>query len=77
MTRQATLDVRYLGHWQTSWWEDGLNKGPKTRAGFVATTTINRQDFGVTWNDIIDRDGIVVSNTVAIKIDVEAIWEDD
>lgn len=77
VTRQATLDVRYLGHWQTSWWEDGVNKGPKSRAGFVATTTINRQDFGVAWNDIIDRDGIVVSNTVAIKIDVEAIREGD
>jgi polyisoprenoid-binding protein YceI len=75
VTHQATLDVRYLGHWQTPFWEDGVNKGPKTRAGFVATTTINRQDFGVTWNDIIDRDGVVVSNTVAIKIDVEAIRE--
>ena len=75
VTRPATLDVRYLGHWQTPWWEDGVNKGPKTRAGFVATTKINRQDFGVSWNAIMDKGGIVVSNTVAITIDAEAILE--
>ena len=29
VTRPAVLDVRYLGEWQTPWWEDGVNKGPK------------------------------------------------
>src|SRR5262249_43651512 len=38
ITRPVTLDVRFLGQWQTPWWEDGVDKGPKTRAGFVATT---------------------------------------
>jgi polyisoprenoid-binding protein YceI len=51
------------------------DKGPKTRACFVAKTQINRQDFGVSWNDTMDRGGIVVSNTVEITIDAEAIWE--
>src|SRR5439155_13434169 len=32
VTRKATLNVRYLGQWETPWWEDGINKGPKTRA---------------------------------------------
>src|SRR5437879_4137005 len=32
----VTLEVHYLGQWQTPWWEDGADKGPKTRAGFVA-----------------------------------------
>ncbi|MEK6324761.1 MAG: YceI family protein [Acidobacteriota bacterium] len=75
VTHKATLNVRYLGQWQTPWWEDGVNKGPKTRAGFVAKTTINRQDFGVSWNDTMDRGGIVVSDRVEITIDVEAILE--
>jgi polyisoprenoid-binding protein YceI len=74
-THPVTLDVHYLGQWQTPWWEDGEDKGPKTRAGFVAKTQINRQDFGVSWNDTMDRGGIVVSNTVEITIDAEAIWE--
>jgi polyisoprenoid-binding protein YceI len=75
VTRPATLDVRYLGQWQTPWWEDGVDKGPKTRAGFVATTKINRQDFGVSWNANLDKGGIVVGNTVAITIDAEAILD--
>jgi len=35
-TNPVTLDVHYLGQWQTPWWEDGVDKGPRTRAGFVA-----------------------------------------
>ncbi len=58
-------------------WEDGVNKGPKTRAGFVAKTSINRQDFGVSWNDTMDRGGIVVGNILEITIDAEAILEDE
>jgi polyisoprenoid-binding protein YceI len=75
VTRQATLNVSYLGQWETPWWEDVVDKGPKTRAGFLATTKINRQDFGVSWQDTMDRGGIVVSNEVDITIDVEAILE--
>lgn len=71
----ATLEVRYLGEWQTPWWEDGVDKGPKTRAGFVANTTINRQEFGVSWNDQMDRGGIVISDMVEITVDAEAILE--
>ena len=76
VTRPATLNVSYLGQWETPWWEDGVDKGPKTRAGFLATTQINRQDFGVSWQDTMDRGGIVVSNEIDIAIDVEAILED-
>jgi polyisoprenoid-binding protein YceI len=75
VTRKVTLDVRYLGQWQTPWWEDGVDKGPKTRAGFVATTTIDRHDFGVSWNAPLEKDGIVVGNKVEITIDAEAILE--
>jgi polyisoprenoid-binding protein YceI len=75
VTRPATLDVRYLGQWQTPWWENGVDKGPKTRAGFLATTRINRKDFGVNWNGTLDRGGLVVSDDVDITIDAEAIRE--
>jgi polyisoprenoid-binding protein YceI len=75
VTRPVTLDVHYLGQWQTPWWEDGVDKGPKTRAGFVAKTSINRQDFGVSWNGTLDKGGIVVGNNVEITIDAEAILE--
>jgi polyisoprenoid-binding protein YceI len=75
ITRPVTLNVRYLGQWQTPWWEDGVDKGPKTRAGFLAETTINRHDFGVSWNATLDRGGLVVGNMVHITIDAEAILD--
>ena len=77
VTRPVTLDVHYLGQWPTPWWEDGIDKGPKIRAGFIAKTSINRQDFGVSWNGTLDKGGIVVGNEVEITIDAEAILEDE
>lgn len=76
VTRPVPLQVSYLGQWQTPWWEDGLDKGPKTRAGFVGTTTINRQDFGVSWNSPLEKGGLVVGDSVQIIIDAEAILDD-
>lgn len=81
VTRSVTLRVSYLGQWQTSWWEevDGewVDKGPKLRAGFAATAEINRHDFGVSWNDTMDKGGVVVGDTVSVTIDVEAVRESD
>jgi polyisoprenoid-binding protein YceI len=76
VARLVRLSVHYLGQWQTPWWEDGVDKGPKTRAGFVATVQINRHDFGVSWNASLDKGGIVVGDIVEITIDAEAILED-
>ena len=75
ITRSVPLRVRYLGQWPTPWWEDGVDKGPKTRAGFIATTTIDRHDFGVSWNAPLDKGGIVVRNIIEITIDAEAILD--
>ncbi len=76
VTREIKLKVRYLGQWKTPWWEDGVDKGPKIRAGFLAETEINRHDFGVSWNGALDDGGVAVGDTVEITIDVEAIQED-
>ena len=75
VTKPVTLDVHYLGHWETPWWEDGVDKGPKTRAGLVATARIDRHDFGVSWNSPLARGGVVVGHEVVITIDAEAILE--
>jgi len=77
ITRTVPLRVRYLGQWQTPWWEDGVDKGPKARTGFTATATINRHDFGVSWNSTLDRGGVVVGNRVDITIDAEAILQEE
>ncbi|HEV2928014.1 MAG TPA: YceI family protein [Propionibacteriaceae bacterium] len=77
MTRPVTLDVQYLGQWETPYWVDGVNKGTMRRAGFSATTRVNRHDFGVSWNDQLDKGGVVVSDEVFVSLDVEAILAED
>lgn len=44
-----------------------------TRVALNATTTINRQDFGVKWNKTMDGGGVVVSDNVNITIDAELV----
>jgi len=47
----------------------------KTRVGGVASTKINRKDFGLTWNKAIETGGVVVGDEVEITIDIEIIKE--
>nr|WP_314245119.1 YceI family protein [Streptomyces sp. DSM 40907] len=75
VTRPVTFDVTYLGQWDTPWWQEGQDLGPRRRAGFVATTRIDRHEFGVSWNDVVDRGGVVVGPTVEVTVDVEAVLE--
>lgn len=77
VTRPVTLDARYLGRWQCPYWEGDRDLGPVTRIGLTATTTINRHDFGVSWNAPMDRGGVVVGDEVAVTLDVEAILDAD
>lgn len=43
------------------------------RRGATATAKINRRDFGITWNKVLDTGGLVVGDEVAIYIEVELI----
>ena len=74
VTRPVMLAVRFNGTAETPWWEDGVDKGPKQRAGFVGRTEIDRYDFGVSWNDTLPDGGVVVSRRVEIVVDVEGIY---
>ena len=46
-----------------------------TRAGFTARAEINRQDFGVNWNAAMETGGVVVSDKVAIQLEIEAVLQ--
>ena len=67
VTHPVTLAVEYLG---------ALNSpfGDK-RAGFAATTKINREDWGLTWNVAVEAGGVLVSKDIKISIDVEAVLQ--
>ena len=43
------------------------------RTATSATTKINRQDFGVAWNQKLDSGGVVVGDDVNVTLDVEMI----
>ncbi len=43
------------------------------RAGFSATTEINRSDFGVSLNMPMDGGGVVVSDKIGITLEIEAV----
>lgn len=53
----------------------GVGKGFKgeTRLGFTLEGKINRKDFGLTWNKVLETGGIAVGEIVKIDIEIEAI----
>ncbi len=64
VTRPVTLECEFLG---------AGDLGPMGyKAGFDATTTINRKDFGIVWNKTLDQGSTVLGDDVAITIHVEA-----
>jgi YceI-like domain len=56
---------------------DEENKGELHRIGFEAKATINRHEFGVSWQDELPAGGVVVSNEIELNFDVEAIQLED
>jgi polyisoprenoid-binding protein YceI len=46
-----------------------------TRVGFTGEGTINRKDFGMQWTKTMDKGGLVVGDTVKIRLEIEAIQE--
>jgi polyisoprenoid-binding protein YceI len=53
----------------------GLAKDPfgNVRAGFEGSTTINRKDYGITFNAALETGGVLVSEKVGLEFDISAI----
>lgn len=43
------------------------------RVGFEGSVTINRKDYGVTWNAALETGGVLVSDKIVLEFDVSAI----
>jgi polyisoprenoid-binding protein YceI len=65
VTRPVTLEVEYAGSAKDPW--GGV------RAGFSARATIDRRDFGLTYNQMLEAGGVVVGERVEIAIELEAV----
>jgi len=76
---KVTGDLTIRGVTKTAVLTANLPKAPiKDPWGFQRTATsastrINRQDFGVAWNQKLDSGGVVVGDDVNITLDVEMI----
>ena len=64
-TRSVDIEVEPLG----------VTADPfgNTRAGFEGSTTLSRKDFGLTWNVALEAGGVMVSDKIAITLDIAAI----
>lgn len=66
-TRPVVLDVSFLG--------EGTDPWGNRRAGFHAETTIDRTEFGLKWNEVLETGGFLVGDEVRIEIDAEGLPE--
>ena len=63
-TRPVVLDGEYAGRVKEAWGGE--------RAGFTAKTSIDRRDFGLTWNQTLDAGG-GVGDKVDLDVEIEAV----
>jgi polyisoprenoid-binding protein YceI len=65
VTREVILKARFEGNGTDPW--------GATRAGFSARATIDRRDFGLTWNQALETGGVLVGHEVKIDLQVQAV----
>ncbi|NHC14639.1 YceI family protein [Motilibacter deserti] len=67
VTRRVPLAVTYEGYAKDPWGGE--------RAVFSASTSVNREDFGLTWNMALEAGGLLVSKEISIEISVETVLQ--
>lgn len=65
VTKPVVLDVEYPGLAKSPW--------GTISAGFSASTTINRKDWGLTWNQALETGGVLVAEKIKIGIELELV----
>ena len=68
VTKNVVLDGVFLGTATDPWGGE--------RVAFEARTKINRKDFGLTWNTVLETGGVLVGEDVEIFLDVQAVQQD-
>lgn len=64
-TRSITLDVSHTGAAFDPW--DNL------RVGFEGSVTVNRKDWGISWNAALEAGGVLVSEKATLEFEVSAV----
>jgi polyisoprenoid-binding protein YceI len=69
VSKEVALDAVYLG--------SGTDPWGGTRVAFEASTKVNREDFGLTWNAVLESGGLLVSKEVEITLEIQAVEQAD
>ena len=64
VSKKVVLPVSFLGQAKDPW--------GGTRAGFETATTLNRKDYGISWNKALDNGGVLLGEDVKVEINLEA-----
>ena len=64
-TREVALDVEYAGRGKDPWGNE--------RVAFSAKAAIDRKDFGLRWNQVLEAGGLLVGDKVEIDLDIQAV----
>lgn len=67
VTREVPLEVEYGGQGKDPWGNQ--------RVGFTATASLNRKDFGLAWNQVLETGGVLVADRVDVEIELQAIQQ--
>jgi len=65
VTREVSLDVEYGGRAKDPWGNE--------RIGFVAKAALDRKDFGLGWNQLLEAGGVLLGDRVDVEIEVQAV----
>jgi polyisoprenoid-binding protein YceI len=68
VTREVQLDTEFEGR--------GPGFDGKQRLGFTAQTSLNREDFGLKYNAVLETGGVVVGDKVKITLHIEAVQQE-
>jgi polyisoprenoid-binding protein YceI len=67
VTKSIVLPVAHLGKAKDPWGNE--------RLGFEAETTLNRKDYGLSWNAALETGGFLVGEEVKISIQIQAVGQ--
>jgi polyisoprenoid-binding protein YceI len=65
VSKPVTIDFEYQGQ--------ATDPFGNQRVGFEGAVTINRKDWGITWNAALETGGVLVSDKVTLEFEVSAV----
>ena len=65
VTREVALAVESTGRTNDPWGNE--------RLGFEAKTSVDRKEFGLSWNQVLETGGVMVGDKVEIELELEAV----